>query len=256
MTVLLAAIFLALYGTGVHYGYQEMSRNAGQLKALIAPQFLALGLYFGSFIISFLAVMAAVGTISGEIESGVLHAIVPGPVRRSSILLGKFFGYGLMLAVFAALFYLAVMLIIHFNTGLIVPLKIGSAALYCLQPLILLAVAMLGSTFLSTLANGVGSFMLYSIGVAGGMLEQIGYLASSHVLVDIGIFSSLLMPADAIYRKIVYSLLSVPGASFSTSLLGPFGSSTEPSVWMLVYTGFYILGFLFLAIRVFSRRDI
>ncbi|OPX88502.1 MAG: ABC-2 family transporter protein [Pelotomaculum sp. PtaB.Bin104] len=256
VTVILAAIFLALYGTGVHYGYQEMSRGAGLLKALIVPMFLALGLYFGSFIISFLAVMAAVGTVSSEIENGVMHAIVPGPVRRSSILLGKFFGYGLMLSIFSALFYLAILLIVHYNTGLDVPVKVASAGLFCLQPLILLALALFGSTFLSTLANGIGVFMLYTIGVIGGMLEQIGYLAGSNVLVNIGIVSSLLMPADAIYRKIVYTLLSVPGASFSTSMLGPFGSSTEPSVWMLVYTGFYILGFLLLAMRVFNRRDI
>ncbi|MCG9966690.1 ABC transporter permease [Pelotomaculum terephthalicicum JT] len=256
VTVILAAVFLALYGAAVHYGYQEMSRGAGPLKALIAPQFLALGLYFGSFIISFLAVMAAVGTISSEIENGIMHAIVPGPVRRSTIILGKFCGYSLMLTVFAALFYIAVLLIVHYNTGLDIPVKAAAAGLFCLQPLILLAVAMLGSTFLSTLANGIAAFMLYSVGVVGGMLEQIGYLAGSNMMVNIGIASSLLMPADAVYRKIVYSLLSVPGASLSMTMLGPFGSGAEPSVWMLAYAACYILGFLLLALRIFSKKDI
>ncbi|MDF9407950.1 ABC transporter permease [Pelotomaculum isophthalicicum JI] len=256
VTVILTVIFLILYGAGVHYGYQDMSRGAGPLKALIAPQFLALGLYFGSFIIAFLAVMAAVGTISSEIENGTMHAIVPGPVRRSTIILGKFCGYGLMLSAFAALFYFAVLLIVHYNTGLDIPVKAAAAGLFCLQPLILLAVAMLGSTFLSTLANGIAAFMLYSVGVVGGMLEQIGYLAGSKTLVNIGIVSSLLMPADSVYRKIVYSLLSVPGASLSMTMLGPFGSGAEPSAWMLAYTAFYILGFLLLALRIFSKRDI
>lgn len=256
VTILLAVAFLALYGAGVHYGYKDMASHSGPVKALLAPMLLSIGLYFGSFIVAFLAVMAAVGAVSGEIESGIIHAVVPRPVRRSEIVAGKFIGYGFMLSIFAALFYVAVLLIVHFNTGLNTPVKLGAVGLFCLQPLILLAVTLFGTTFLSTLANGIAVFMLYAAGVVGGMLEQIGTLANSQVLVNIGIVSSLVMPADSIYRKIVYTLLSAPGMSFSALMMGPFGSGTEPSVWMLGYTGLYILGFLLLAIKIFSGRDI
>ncbi|TEB11483.1 ABC transporter permease [Pelotomaculum propionicicum] len=258
VTIVLAAAFLALYGMGVHYGYKDMgsSHYAGPMQALIAPMFLSLGLYFGSFIIAFLAVMAAVGSVSGEIENGVIYAVVPRPLRRLDIILGKFIGYGLMLSVFSSLFYVAVLLIVHYNTGLNAPVRAGAIVLFCLQPVILLAVTMFGTTFLSTLANGIGCFMLYAVGVVGGMLEQIGHLAHSQVLVNIGIVSSLVMPADAVYRKIVYALLSAPGISFSSMMMGPFGSASEPSVWMLVYTGLYIVFFLSMSIRIFSRRDI
>ncbi|HBC94589.1 MAG TPA: ABC transporter permease [Pelotomaculum sp.] len=256
VTLVLAVVFLGLYATGVYYGYRDMAAHAGPLQGLMAAQFLALGLYFGSFIIAFLAVMAAVGAISGEIENGTIFAIVPRPVRRSEIVLGKFLGYGLVLSAFAVLFYIAVLVIIRINTGMSVPIRPGALGLFCLQPLVLLAVTLLGTTFLSTLANGVASFMLYSVGFVGGMLEQIGHLAGSQVLVKIGIFSSLVMPIDAIYRKIVYNLLSASGISYSAYMLGPFGAGSEPSVWMLVYTGMYLLFFLAMAVRVFSRRDI
>lgn len=256
VTIILAVLFLALYATGVHYGYRDIAEHGGPMIGLVASQFLALGLYFGSFIIAFLAVMAAVGAISSDIENGSILAIVPRPVRRSEIVLGKFIGYGLVLSAFAILFYIAVLVIIRIHTGMSVPVQPGALGLFCLQPLVLLAVTLLGTTFLSTLANGVASFMLYSIGFVGGMLEQIGHLLGSQVLVNIGIFSSLLMPVDAIYRKIVYNLLSAPGVSYSTYMLGPFGAGSEPSVWMLVYTGLYILFFLAMAVRVFSRRDI
>lgn len=258
VTIVMAVAFLALYGMGVHYGYKDMagSHYAGPMQALIAPMFLSIGLYFGSFIIAFLAVMAAVGSISGEIENGVIYAVVPRPLRRLEIILGKFIGYGLMLSVFASLFYVAVLLIVHYNTGLNAPVKVGAIGLFCLQPVILLAVTLFGTTFMSTLANGIGCFMLYAVGVVGGMLEQIGHLAQSQVLVNIGIVSSLVMPADSVYRKIVYTLLSAPGASFSSLMMGPFGSVSEPSVWMLVYTGLYVLFFLSMALRIFTRRDI
>ncbi len=258
VTIVLAVAFLALYGTGVHYGYKDMAGGSGigPMQALVAPMFLSIGLYFGSFIIAFLAVMAAVGSISGEIENGVIYAVVPRPLRRLDIILGKFIGYGLMLSVFASLFYVAVLLIVHYNTGLDAPVRVSAIGLFCLQPVILLAVTMFGTTFMSTLANGIACFMLYAVGVVGGMLEQIGHLAQSQVLVNIGIVSSLVMPADSVYRKIVYTLLSAPGASFSSMMMGPFGSAAEPSVWMLVYTGIYVLFFLAMAVRIFARRDI
>jgi ABC-type transport system involved in multi-copper enzyme maturation permease subunit len=256
VTLILAAVFLALYATGVHYGYRDMVNHAGPLQNLMAAQFLALGLYFGSFIIAFLAVMAAVGSISGDIENGVILAVVPRPVRRSEIIMGKFLGYGLVLSAFAALFYIAVLVIVRWNTGMSAPVRLGALGLFCLQPLVLLAVTLLGTTFLSTLANGVASFMLYSVGFVGGMLEQIGHLAGSQVLVKIGIFSSLVMPVDALYRKIVYNLLSTSEVSFSAYMLGPFGAGSEPSIWMLVYTVIYLLFFLAMAVRVFSRRDL
>lgn len=258
VTIVLAVAFLSLYGIGVHYGYKDMADNhySGPMSTLIAPMFLSLGLYFGSFIIAFLAIMAAVGSVSSEIENGIIYAVVPSPVRRVDIILGKFIGYSLMLSVFASLFYAAVLLIVHYNTGLNVPVKAGAIALFCLQPVILLAVTMFGTTFLSTLANGIACFMLYAVGVVGGMLEQIGTLLNSQVLVNIGIVSSLLMPADSVYRKIVFNLLSAPGASMSYLVLGPFGSNSEPSIWMMVYTGLYIVFFLAMASRIFSRKDI
>lgn len=258
VTIVLAVAFLSLYGVGVHYGYQDMagSHYAGPMNALIAPMFLSLGLYFGSFIIAFLAIMAAVGSVSGEIENGIINTVVSSPVRRVDIIIGKFIGYSLMLSIFASLFYVAVLLIVQYNTGLNAPVKAGAIALFCLQPVVLLAVTMFGTTFLSTLANGIGCFMLYAVGVVGGMLEQIGTLVSSQMLINIGIVSSLLMPADSIYRKIVFNLLSAPGASMSYMMLGPFGSYSEPSVWMLVYTGFYIVFFLAMASIIFSRKDI
>lgn len=255
VALILTAIFLALYGTGVHYGYKDMVRHGGEMKALIAPMFLTLGLYFGSFIIAFLAVMTAVGAVSAEVENGTMHAVVTRPVRRAEIILGKFLGYSFILSLFSALFYVAVLLIVHYSTGLSVPVKAKAVLLFCLQSLILLSVTMFGTTFLSTLANGIGAFMLYSVGVVGGMLEQFGYLAKSQMLVNIGIVSSLIMPADSVYRKIVYTLSSAPG-SIMTLYMGPFGSGAEPSAWMMAYTVLYVLFFLIIALKIFSRRDI
>ena len=50
----------------------------------------------------------------------------------------------------------------------------GGLGLFLLVPLLLLALSLLGSSLLSTMANGITVFMLYIIGTVGGMVEQIG----------------------------------------------------------------------------------
>lgn len=256
VTLILTVLFLALYGTGVHFAVRNMSTAESPLRAMIATEFLSIGLFFGSFLISFLAIMSSVGAISSEIENGTILAIVPRPIRRSKILLGRFLGYVVVLMTFAVIYYCTVILILQYTTGLHVPLKLGTILLYAVQPLVLLAVTLYGTTFLPTLANGIAVFMLYMLGVLGGMIEQIGYMLKNETLTQMGIISSLIMPADSLYRKIVSSVLSTPGVNISNYFLGPFGSGSEPSSYMLIYTGFYVIVFLTLAARIFSNRDI
>ena len=81
--------------------------------------------------------------------------------------------------------------------------------LFAFHPLVLLSVTILGTTGLSTIANAVMVFMLYALSVMGGVLEQIGYYLRNDSLIDSGILTSLLMPADSLYRKMVHYLLPV-----------------------------------------------
>lgn len=256
VTLLLTVLFLALFCTGVHYAFKNISAAGSPLSTMIIPEFLCLGLFFGSFLIAFLAIMASVGAISSEVENGTILAILPRPIRRSEIVLGKFLGYGFVLIVFSVIFYCSVILILKYTTGLHVPLKPVPIILYAVQPLVLLAVTLYGTTFLPTLANGIAVFMLYMLGVLGGMIEQIGFMLKNQTLLQMGIISSLIMPADSLYRKIVSIILAAPDLNLSTYFLGPFGSGSEPSSAMVIYTALYVIAFLFLAIRKFSKRDI
>jgi len=259
ITLLLTMAFLLLYGVGVHFAVSSEQKE-GNFDALalgfLPYSFLAIALFFGTFITGFFAISSAVGTISLEVESGILHAIVPRPVKRSSIVLGKALGYAIIVAAYSALFAAAVLGVTSIAIGVKVPLDIRVLALYAFHPLILLSVTMLGTTGLSTVANGVMTLMLYALSVMGGILEQIGYFLGNDSLVNAGIVTSLIMPADSLYRKMVHYVLPGGESSLAAGFLGPFGSLGEPSVWMIAYAGLYVAGFLALAVRVFSRRDI
>ncbi|MDP2211644.1 MAG: ABC transporter permease subunit [Candidatus Aquicultor sp.] len=270
--IILSVLFLTVYGVGLHYATNTIEQQTAQgvgrgmdngsiagadiMVESSKKLLILLGLYFSSSIVSLLAILSSVGVVSSEIENGIIHAMMAKPIRRRDIILGKFGGYAAMLSVYSALLFLSVLLLNYFIAGAAlgnVPLLI---ALFIIQPLVFLAVTLAGSTAFSTLANGIAAFTLYIASAVGGMLEQIGAMLSNDMLVNTGIVTSLLMPADAIYRMIASLVTNVPGGSINAMFFGPFGAMSAPSTAMVVYAIFYLVGFVGLASSMFSRKDI
>ncbi|WP_449240865.1 ABC transporter permease [Desulfoscipio gibsoniae] len=258
ISLILAAAFLGLYGTGVYYTAKDLASHPNPMLAqVIYPQILSFGLYFGGFIVSFLAIFSAAGAIASEIESGIIQTIIPKPVRRYEILLGKFVGISLFMVLYAAVFFAVISMLMHFKTCFELTGQWHALALFALQPIVLLAVTLCGSILLPTIANGIVMFMLYALAVIGGVVEQIGWLINSTVLQQTGIVASLIMPVDALYRKIVHLLISPSNNPLQAiQQMGPFGSMSEPSVWMVVYAMLYVVFFTGLAVYLFGKRDI
>ncbi|MBE3573137.1 MAG: hypothetical protein IMW95_09325 [Moorella humiferrea] len=132
-------------------------------------------------------------------------------------------------------------------------------ALFILEPLVLLAVTVLGTVWLPTLGNGILVFALYVVSMVGGMIEQIGSCWKVPLpSIYIGVISSLLLPADVVYRRLVHTLVGrMAPADMSMGItnlqdfLGPCGSLSTPSNWMLLYILVYIAGLLAAAVYVF-----
>lgn len=268
----LTLAFLILYGTGLHFITRDMVNTANPAATaasyyamMQAVTLFVLGIYLASFLAASLAVLAAVGSVAGEIENGTLYTLVVRPLSRRDLLLGKFLGLAAMLVTYAALFFLALAGLVYWQTGLVIPGLVPALGLFILEPLVLLAVTMLGTTRLSTLGNGVLAFALYALAVVGGMIEQIGALVESTAAIYTGVVTSLILPADAVYRRLVATVVDrlpvgngqdIPRFINPQSMLGPFGSQSTPSDWMLLYTLVYIIVLLAAAVYVFNRRDI
>lgn len=258
VAVLLSLAFLAIYGAGMYLAQQKIDETGNPMfKALIIPQLLSMGLFFASMIVSLLAIFTTVGAISGELDTGVFYAVVSKPLARHQIILGKFLGYSAILILYSVMLLAGILIMVELLTGYKVGSPLAAAGIFMLQPLVILSLAIFGSTFLSTMANGIFVFLLYGVAVIGGIVEQVGSLIKSDSMQTAGIITSLLIPVDSLYRKMLALLMSAstnPLAGFQT--MGPLGIESEPSLWMLVYTAIYILCFTFLAVRIFSRKDI
>lgn len=258
--LILAVLYLGLFGTGLYFAGRDIAHfRAGTesqlMKSMANAQLSTIGLYLASFIMAFLAIFSAIGTVSTEIENGLLHAILPRPIRRSEIILGKFFGHALVVTAFGVFIFSAIVILIKVMLGFSLSNIPQALFLFILQSILLLAASMFGTSFLPTLGNGVAVFLLYSLAIIGGFIEQIGAVFNSQAAINVGIVTSLIMPSDAIYRKII-SLVLPPSTNLFPQALGPFGSISTPSTWMIVYAIGHLALVLGSAIYIFSRRDI
>ena len=260
-------VFLALYGTGAYFAFRDIRSSAGssltsgaftsgdQFLAIQSALFLAMGLFVASMVGALVAAFTAVGTISSEVEQGILQTIVTRPVTRRDVILGKFLGHGLLLSLYLGVFFLALVGIVYSQGGWRPDNLPLTAAVVVLQSLVILAAAMLGSTLFSAATNGVVVLLLYGTALIGGFLEQAGAVLSNEILFQIGIASGLLMPTDSLYRYAV-QLLQGDLSALGTVAMGPMGSASPPSVWVLVYALFFVAAVLCAATATFSRRDL
>ena len=132
-----------------------------------------------------LSLIAALGTaflagptLAGEIESGMALAVLARPVRRSSVLLGKWLGLVVFGTGFVAVAGLAQFLIVRATVGYWPPEPVTGLALLAAETTVLLTLGLLLSTVISPMASGVVAVGLFGAtwiaGVVGGVGAALG----------------------------------------------------------------------------------
>lgn len=256
-----AIAFLAIFALGYHYVLveieAEMSDSAGGLgfdPITAFSTFLVIaGLYVVHFLGIALAALLSAGTVSGEIETHTIETLLTKPVRRWQIVMGKWAGFVIIILVYMTVMTAGILLIARLRSGLVLSNVYSGLALVFLSALTMLSVTMLGGTRLSTLANGAMALTLFGLAFLGGWIEQIGAVLRNEVAVDVGIVSSLINPADALWRR---AILIWRSGDTGLDLPGPFIVLSEPSTLMTQYAIFYAVVLLALALWSFTRRDL
>jgi Cu-processing system permease protein len=244
--------FLALYGLGLRLISQELANNSPSDRFFVLSFVTFAGLYVIHFLTVMLTIFASVDTIAGEITTHTIQTLAVKPLARWQIVLGKWLGYALMLSPYVLLLSGGVVLLVYLNLGYLPPNMPQALGLLVLESLVLLSLSLLFGTRLSTLANGVVLFMIYGLTFIGSWVEQIGALLQSAGAVRVGIFTSLLMPVEALWRRTAYLLQPAIVRDLPT----PFTTSSVPSPAMIVFAVVYAAVALLLAMRSLSRRDL
>lgn len=256
LAVLMGILFLAVFGLGVHYIFLQFEENGFPIREIetAANALTLVGLYIVNFLLILISVLISVASISSEIDTHVIDTIVTKPVRRWEIVLGKWLGFVIMIALYAIMLAGGVLAISYYRTGLVLNNIPSGIGLIILNGITVMTISIAGGTRLSTLANGVIAFMLYGIAFIGTWVENIGSVFENEVAVNIGIISSLIVPAEAIWRKA--SILFEPRILGNPQIAGPITVFSEPSDAMIYYAIFYVAALLIFSLWSFSQRDL
>ena len=257
----ITALFLIMWGLLLHYSTRlDIPRN---LTGVADYMMTEMGLQFSSMLLTLLTIMLSAGAVSADLETGLAHGILSRPLRRAEYVLGKLIGLAAITAASATVFY-ALLLGIGavFGLNTVVSLSawqiIGGWLLFLTAPLAMLCLTLWGSVNLRTVPNGILMIFVYILGQAGGMVEMVGQLINSRSISVSGIFLSVISPFHMLYITCQNFLLPSAGVLQNAARIagGLTGSGAPPSKWMYVYTAVYAVGFVLLAARGFSRKDI
>ena len=259
----LGLAFLILYATGFYFAQRDITPVAPDAPGLgmlyrngLVSGFTIMGLYAVNFLAIVMAVLATADTLSGEIGSGTIQALVSKPLRRAEIVLGKWLGLAGLLGLYLLLMAGGIMLIAYVLTQFTVPNAFVGVGLVYLEILLIMTVTLACSSTLSTLATGGVALGLFGLAFLGGWVEQFGALARSQTAVNLGIVSSLIMPSEAIWHRASFEMTPAVARTLGMAMAGPFITTSVPSLLMVAYGLLYLLAGLAFAIHQFSHRDL
>ena len=213
---------------------------------------------------STLTIVFTANMISGEVEAGTFAVIVPKPLTRVEIVLGKWLGYALIVCVYTALMFLSFLTIIHWQTGYWPTGALYALGMLELGMLALLGITTLGSSLVPTIVNGAIALMLF-IGAPTASIVQfvVQFLkpTSLSTVQNITTVINLVIPTDALWHGASFFLLP-PSADFVTLGLSsqtfntPFTSGQPVAPALLIWTALYCIALPALAVLRFQRRDL
>jgi ABC-type transport system involved in multi-copper enzyme maturation permease subunit len=226
---------------------------ASQLTILMAFMFSGV-LALGSTLVS-------APSIASDIESGVALAILPRPIRRSEVLMGKWLGLAILVVLYAAGSGLLELLGIWIGTNYLPPNPVAAIAFVGAEGIILMTLALLFSTRLAPMTGGVIALVLFFVGWIGGIALAIGNAFDNGTIKAIGYASRYLIPTDGLWHGAIFYLepsdfIAAARAAGRARAGNPFFAeaplSTRYIVWIVVWLGIVIV----LANWSFAKRDL
>ncbi|MDR2581840.1 MAG: ABC transporter permease [Fibromonadaceae bacterium] len=118
----------------------------------------------------FIALFAGVGQVQKEIQKKTIHTLLAKPVSRAAFLVGKYIGLLAIIAVHVTLLSLTLFFVLWTIDGTISVPLVQACYLVFWELAIVLAFAVLFSTYSSALISSVFSFGIYVIGHLGDQI--------------------------------------------------------------------------------------
>lgn len=213
---------------------------------------------------STLTILFTANMISGEVEAGTFAIIVPKPLTRIEIVLGKWLGYALIVCVYTALMFLSFLAVIYWQTGYWPTGALYALGMLELAMLALLGITTLGSSLVPTIVNGAIALMLFIGAPTASIVQFIVQVLKPSALESVQNTTTvinLIIPTDALWHGASFFLLP-PAADFVTlgfsaqTFNTPFTSGQPVAPALLIWAALYCIVLPALAVWRFQRRDL
>jgi ABC-type transport system involved in multi-copper enzyme maturation permease subunit len=225
--------------------------TAGQEVKIIKDLSLASVSVFGTFI----AIFIGIGLVSKEVERRSIYALIAKPMSRTQLVLGKYAGLALTLAVNLAVMTVAIVVVLawwHVQTPVpareaweapaLDPALLTAILLIYLELLVVTAIAIVFSTYSSAILSAAFTFGIVVAGHFGTDLRNFDLVTDSR-------------PAQLAARGFYYLLPNL--ALFDVKARVVHGEPVPPVEVGLAagYAVLYVGALLTLAVWIFGRRD-
>jgi Cu-processing system permease protein len=255
--------FLSLFAWGTHEAFKDTRSFVGPGQLSLDSDQLAGALVFGlaMFAILFLGAMLAVfltlNVVRGDAEAGLLQPLVVRPIGRTPLLLARFTGAAGVCVTYVLAVYFACVGITYWAGGWTPDRLISPGIELAAAIVVVSAIALAGSVFLSPIANGIGTLMIFGSGLMAGLLGEIGQAIDSQKLQHISRIAWWFLPFDALYEDALHRLtVDTTGFTKFVLELGPFGGSHRAGTPLLLWSALYLALVLAVSVRAFSVRDL
>jgi len=229
--------------------------------AFITSQLLIVVTFMFSGVLALSAAVVAGPLISAEVESGLLLSMLARPVRRSEVVIGKWLGLGVLVAIYAAFAGGLELVAVDWATGYVPPHPVELLTYVAAEGLILLSLGLLLSTRLSGITAGVIALVAWLIGWIAGVVGNIGTGLQNEALEQVGVISHLVLPSDGLWRGAIFamepdSFIAALKALGTAGRASPFAATDPPPVSFLLWVVVWFAIVLGLSVLSFRRREI
>ena len=213
---------------------------------------------------SLFALLLAGGVISSEIERGLLSTILPKPIPRWQILLGKWIGIQVVLISSVLVWTVLAWASLSFQTHSDRTPMLKAGAIATLFPVIFGTLTLTFSTFAQRLFGTSLAIALSALAWADGILSLLSKFYDVDILQKIARVSGFLVPQGYVSWWVEEALGGI------LTEMGPFGrigssprllEQTTHSLPQIeraegVYVAVYILATFLLGVVIFQKRDV
>jgi Cu-processing system permease protein len=257
----LTVAFLGLYWLGARYAFNHVGGvepPAGVDARTFAGAFLFGMAMFGTLFLGVvLAIFLTLGTVRGDAERALLQPLVVRPIGRSTLLIARFLGAAAVCVPYVLILYFASMLLTGLEGSWWPDRIVMPGVELAGGVLIVAALSLLGSVFLSSIANGIAIFMIFGAGLVAGLLGNIGHVLNSPGLIHAAKIAAWAIPFEALYQDALRAITEkTSGLTGFLLRLGPFGGAEQGGVGLRLWAVAYVVLVGAVAVAGFARRDL